>query len=72
MPKVSGDDFFEVIKTKYPETKVLIASNFDIDDQEVRVFAADDYHDKSDGNEVLLEKIEKLFEKSEVLKGGEK
>ena len=65
MPKISGIDFFDVIKSSYPNIKVLISSNYPTDDQKVMIFDADDYYDKSDGNNILLEKINTLIGKSE-------
>ncbi len=62
MPKITGIDFFEVIKEKYPDTRVIISSNYEVEEQEALVFTADDYYDKSDGNEILLKKVAHLIE----------
>ena len=61
MPKIAGEDFFEEIKTKYPDTKIIIASNYPVDTQEAFVFDADDYYDKSDGIAVFPEKVKRLI-----------
>ena len=65
MPKVDGMDYFETIKSKYPQLKVIVASNYPVDDQEAMIFDADDYYDKTDSNKVLLEKIRKLLNKTD-------
>ncbi|VAW13487.1 hypothetical protein MNBD_BACTEROID05-781 [hydrothermal vent metagenome] len=67
MPKVSGIDFFEVIKKKYPNTKVIISSNYEVDQQEAQIFTADDYYDKSEGNAALLAKIETIFKETKSM-----
>lgn len=61
MPQITGSDFFDYIKTHYPSAKVLISSNYDLSDQETAVFTADAYFDKSDGPNILLSKIDKIF-----------
>lgn len=63
MPRIPGVDFFEMIKEKYPAVKIMIASNYSIEDQKTYVFDADAYCDKSDGKKELLDKIEGLFRK---------
>jgi CheY-like chemotaxis protein len=61
MPKIMGIDFFEVIKEKYPDAKVIISSNYAVDEQEALVFTADGYFDKSEGTQALKEKVEKVL-----------
>jgi len=60
MPSKTGIDYFDDIKEKYQKTKVLIASNYSIEEQKTCVFDADDYFDKSDGNAVFLKKVAQL------------
>ncbi len=68
MPQVDGMDYFETIKSKYPHLKIIIASNYPIDDQESMIFDADDYYEKTDSNKVLLEKINRLFKNTDKTK----
>ena len=63
MPKCDGMDFFEIIKSIDPQIKIIITSVFCEDEQKSLIFDADDYHDKSGGNEILIEKINRLLQK---------
>ena len=61
MPKVEGSYFFEIMKTKHPDVKILIASNYPLDTQKFIIFDADDYFEKTEGKAVLLEKVKHLI-----------
>ncbi len=69
MPDIDGRQFFEMVKKKHPETKMLIASNYGLETQKYLVYGADDYYDKTDGNASLLKKAKSLIKDSKV-KGG--
>ncbi len=60
MPAIDGCHFFEIIKMVRPGTKVLVSSNFPVEMQQAYIFDADDYFDKCDGKDVLLEKVGSL------------
>lgn len=60
MPNINGCSFFEMVKMKHPDAKILIASNYPIDTQKTWIFNAEDYFDKSGGNSALLKKVENL------------
>lgn len=57
MPKVNGLQLFEVIHHSQPETKVIIASVFSVEQQKKIVPQAKDYYDKSQGALALLDKL---------------
>lgn len=60
MPRISGRVFYEMIKRNYPQAKVIISSVISEDLQRSVIAEADDYYDKSDDYEVLLEKVNRL------------
>lgn len=74
MPNLDGCYFFEMIKSKHPEAKTLIASNYPIETQEAVVFTADEYFDKTESNNNFLLKVKKLIEPTPLnlkkVKGG--
>jgi DNA-binding response OmpR family regulator len=74
MPHVDGHYFCKMIRMKHPLAKILIASNYALDVQKYLICDADDYHDKSDGNDVLLTKITNILREKDKLfnKGGTK
>ncbi len=61
MPQIDGCCFFEIMKIRHPNTKILIASNYGLDTQKFMIFDADDYFDKTQGNALLLGKVKKLI-----------
>ena len=61
MPKLDGEDVFEVIKNERPAMKVIISSVYTVDEQKLHVFDADDYYNKADGLSVLLSKVHALI-----------
>lgn len=61
MPHIDGRYFFEIIRERYPQTKIMISSNFTVDEQRFQAGNADAYFDKSQGKDVLLEKVRGLI-----------
>lgn len=61
MPRISGLEYFKMIREKYPEAKVIITSVFSEDQQKYLIFKADDYFDKSEDHKVLLGKVKNLI-----------
>ena len=57
MPNVTGQELYTLIRTFHKRVKILTASVYPIEQQKNMIEDADDYHDKSDGNKMLLEKI---------------
>ncbi|RJP37270.1 MAG: response regulator [Desulfobacteraceae bacterium] len=57
MPQVDGGILFKIIDTFIHRTKVIVASVYSIESQKTVVKGAADYYDKSDGINVLVEKI---------------
>jgi DNA-binding response OmpR family regulator len=61
LPKVIGTKVFESIKNQFPLMKIIVASVFPTDDQKSLIHGADDYFDKSEDVNVLVEKVGRLF-----------
>ncbi len=61
MPKISGLEFFEIIRNECPGVKVIVSSVFSEEQQRYFIFNADDYFDKSEGNQILLNKVKQLI-----------
>jgi DNA-binding NtrC family response regulator len=57
MPGVDGKEMFEVIQEYDPCMKVIVASVFPLEKQKAMVPSAHEYHDKSHGATMLLEKV---------------
>jgi DNA-binding NtrC family response regulator len=62
MPEAGGDALYEVINAFHGKTKVIVASVYPIDRQKRLIEGAVDYYDKSQGVDILLDKIEKALE----------
>jgi DNA-binding NtrC family response regulator len=56
MPKVDGSVLYEIIEMFFNETKVIVASVFPLEDQQMLIQGAVDYYDKSDSLKVLIQK----------------
>ncbi len=52
---------FESIKGRIPPAKIIVSSVFPKDDQQSLIKEADDYFDKAEGVEFLIEKVERLL-----------
>ncbi len=68
MPCMNGATLHEVIrKTHGEDYKIIVSSVYPLEDQKRLILNADGYYDKSQGIEVLLEKIRGiLHQKTEV------
>ena len=64
MPLIDGRVLYDLIRMYDPKIKVIVTSAYPLEDQKKKIVNADDYYDKAQGTEVLLEKVE------HVLKGG--
>lgn len=62
MPGTDGSIMYEVIKIFHRNCKVIISSVYPLDEQRHLIPGAEDYHDKSQGMDLLLSKIEKILE----------
>jgi DNA-binding response OmpR family regulator len=60
MPQVYGSVFFEVAQNFHKKVKVIVASVYSVDEQKKMIKGAEDYYDKSQGLDLLLEKIKRL------------
>ena len=57
MPKVSGSVVYDVIEQFHRNLKVIVASVYPLEIQKRAVPGAWDYYDKSEGIEILLNKV---------------
>ncbi len=64
MPEIDGGKIYnviEIIRIFNPKIKVIVASVFPVEEQKQKISSAADYYDKSEGIEVLLKKIKRVF-----------
>ncbi|OQB09552.1 MAG: Sporulation initiation phosphotransferase F [Candidatus Omnitrophica bacterium ADurb.Bin205] len=59
MPQVYGSIFYDMMQRSYKKVKVIVASVYPIDEQKKMIEGAADYYDKSQGLDLLLEKVKK-------------
>ncbi|MDD3087285.1 MAG: response regulator [Candidatus Omnitrophica bacterium] len=60
MPQVYGSMFYDVIQMFHKKVKVIVASVYPVDEQKKMIKGAADYYDKSQGVDMLLDKIKRL------------
>jgi len=74
MPRRDGCYFFDMIKERFPEARVMVASNYPLETQQFAVFDAQGYFDKTDSNSKLVAKVKQLLEtgcvQETAMKGG--
>lgn len=63
MPVVDGAALVDVIKLCSPETKIVVSSIYPLADQRRLIDNADAYHEKSEGLEMLMTRIESILPK---------
>ena len=61
IPNKTGMKVFESIKGRTPPAKIIVSSVFPKDDQQSLIKEADDYFDKAEGVEILIEKVKQLL-----------
>ena len=61
IPQVDGGILFRLIRMLDQKVKVIVTSAYTIEDQKQRIAQADDYYDKTQGMDILLAKIKRLF-----------
>ena len=61
VPVVNGAAFFDAVKIFNPHAKVIISSVYPLEKQKSMVKGADDYFDKSEGMNVLMERVKKIL-----------
>jgi DNA-binding response OmpR family regulator len=59
MPQVYGSVFYEVMQNFHKKVKVIVASVYSVEEQKKMIKGAEDYYDKAQGIDLLLEKIKK-------------
>jgi len=60
MPQVYGSVFYDIMRISHKKVKVIVASVYPVDEQKEMVKDAEDYYDKSQGLDLLIEKIKKV------------
>ena len=63
MPQVYGSMFYGILRTTLKKMRVIVASVYPVEEQKKLIPDAEDYYDKSQGLDLLLEKI-KIIERS--------
>jgi len=61
MIEVDGTVLYEIAKTFYQKTKVIVSSVYSLEDQKKLVKGAADYYDKSDSIKVLVQKVNAIM-----------
>lgn len=61
MPKVDGNELYEVMKLFHRKSKVIVTSVYPLDEQKRLIEEAEDYYDKSQGTELLLSKVKRVL-----------
>lgn len=61
MPEMSGDELFNAIRLYNPKIRIIMFSVCPVDEQRHLVYRADDYFDKSDGTEKLIQKVKRII-----------
>lgn len=64
MPGVGGDDLYDVLRSFHKEVRVIVTSVYPLDEQKNIIQDAADYHDKSQGIRILLQKIDRVMNNS--------
>lgn len=60
MPQVYGSIFYDMMQRSHKKVKVIVASVYPVDEQKKMIEGAPDYYDKSQGLDLLLEKVRKI------------
>ncbi len=60
LPRVYGSMLFDIMQKFHKKVKVIVASVYSVDEQKLIIKDAADYYDKSQGLDLLLEKIKKV------------
>ena len=61
MSHIDAHYFRKLIRSRHPQAKMIIVSNYALDIQKYLIIDADDYFDKSDGIHVLKEKVRRVL-----------
>ena len=62
MPVVNGVSLFEAVRVFNPHAKVIVASVYPLEDQKRMIRGADDYFDKAEGADVLVERVKSALQ----------
>ena len=61
MPQLNGVALYEIIRHNHPRVKVIVTSAYPLEDQKVLILRAEDYYDKSQGTDILLQKVKRAL-----------
>ncbi len=61
MGELRGDVLYEITQSFHHHIKILVSSVYPIEEQKDIMPEADDYFDKAEGNQVLIEKVKKIL-----------
>lgn len=62
MPEVDGGTFYEAMRLFHKKTKVIVTSVYSLGEQKEIITGAENYHDKSEGYEILVAKVKEALE----------
>lgn len=68
MPEVSGKVMYEVIREYDPSLKVIVSSVYSIEEQVQSILGASAYHNKSQGVDTLVVKIQEVLADDDIEK----
>jgi DNA-binding response OmpR family regulator len=61
MPKVDGTVISDIVDVFFKKTKVIVASVYPLEDQQLLIKGAADYYDKSDNLKTLIQKVKTVL-----------
>ena len=61
LPQIDGVTLYEAAKECDPDIKVIVTSAYTLEVQKERILKADDYYEKTQGLDILLSKIRRVF-----------
>jgi DNA-binding NtrC family response regulator len=62
MPEGGGKKIYEIIREYNPNMKVIVSSVYPIEEQIQIILGASGYHDKSQGVDILVEKVREVLQ----------
>jgi CheY-like chemotaxis protein len=61
MPLIDGGTLYDLVRMYDRNIKIIVTSAYPLEDQKNKIVRADDYYDKSQATEILIEKVKNVF-----------